>query len=309
MMACEPTNVTELAGSNASCATLTVRECLTVAGVPITGGGGGGVGPGTPNRVAKFTGAATVGDSQTIDDGTNVTTAVGTGGQVLTSATTALKTASVLLQGDDGGGLPFVTIETTPNTGGYVVAQSDVVNLIGTGPLGTIGGQAGGAASALNADDGAGFSLAAMNAQKARVAGSVSCIAVCDDSAGLVGNIELLPGLVSIFALDAGLAQSSAISMGNGEASLGQVVTGTGESSVVCQGDSVALKVSTGGPSATEIAVRLGGGGVGEVLIGLPATPTQRLGFFGSVPVVRPVGVAVNVAAIHAALVALGLIT
>ena len=68
-MTCNPTNVTEIPGSNASCATLTVRECLTVAGVDITGGGGGAIGPGTPNNVTRWLTPGTVGDSVITDDG------------------------------------------------------------------------------------------------------------------------------------------------------------------------------------------------------------------------------------------------
>jgi hypothetical protein len=36
---------------------------------------------------------------------------------------------------------------------------------------------------------------------------------------------------------------------------------------------------------------------------------TQKLGFFGTTPIIRPTGVAVTAAGIHAALVSLGLIT
>lgn len=42
----------------------------------VSGGGGGNVGPGTINRIAKFTAATTVDDSQLSDDGTDVTGAV-----------------------------------------------------------------------------------------------------------------------------------------------------------------------------------------------------------------------------------------
>jgi len=41
-MTCSPVLPTEIQGSNVQCATLVVRDCLSVNGVEITGGGGGG---------------------------------------------------------------------------------------------------------------------------------------------------------------------------------------------------------------------------------------------------------------------------
>lgn len=59
----------------------------------------------------------------------------------------------------------------------------------------------------------------------------------------------------------------------------------------------------------TAIVVSQAPGGEGEIRIGFPSTPTQTLGFFGTVPVTQPTAVPVTAADIHAALVALGLIT
>lgn len=53
-MTCTPGMATELPGSDVSCATLTVRECLTVGGLPVTGGPSPMLFPADTVHVADF---------------------------------------------------------------------------------------------------------------------------------------------------------------------------------------------------------------------------------------------------------------
>lgn len=59
-----------------ACENAEVRGQLKVAGQVITPGGGGGIGPGTPNALAKFTTPTEAGDSNVSDDGAAVAVAV-----------------------------------------------------------------------------------------------------------------------------------------------------------------------------------------------------------------------------------------
>jgi hypothetical protein len=130
-------NVTARAWGNGTPGDVLTRTATGAAWAP--GGGGGGVGPGTVDRVAKFATATTVGDSKIIDDGSGVSTIV-TGPEVIQDvaefaitqqASFGLNAASHVVSTDNGGGIPHVLqsaslgaavaeLELLPDDGGGV---------------------------------------------------------------------------------------------------------------------------------------------------------------------------------------------
>jgi hypothetical protein len=360
-MSCVPVNPIELPGSNASCATLTVRECLTVNGVEITGAGSpgsidvldeGGFVPGTPFVALNFLGAG-------------VTATPGAPGQADITVPGASPTLPIVehLSGDgpinplddvayllDGRVEPpdamiFTLADSavdghqlrannvTPFGGSAVVVQtgtatltlfpgehlgmvwnasavewfSDGVELTGVQHDATLIGNGSNAPGAqLSARSVLGTStVAGGNASVEADAAAGDVLVNAPAGSVLVTSPNQINGTV------ASGGNTSQVDIGPANATVAYFEPlGANAAGVTAQ--SSAVLISAANPASALvgwIAVTAGGGGDGEIVIGLPGgSPLQTIGFFGAVPVpVQHIDALSAATPIGAALIALGL--
>jgi len=302
------------------------------------GGGGGVVGPGTLNHVSKFTAVNAVGDSQITDDGTDINVHAA-GALSLTAATGAelIGAAGLNLQGGNNtvlGAANAVIVQAgttgTMQSGGALTLQS-------TGA--TVNVDALGSAMALTA---ASSFLASAGTTADVNAGSDLQLSAGGDlilgTAGIV-NASALGGM-SFVTVNPGA--NIALSTAEGNIELHSAVTGAagdlilsadhGNAQLLANGVSGNITVSGPGNinvttpqnvginGTASVTVTAAGGtidinGAGPIVIDAVAPtiisndPAHPVGFYGSAGVAQQVGVPVTAAGIHAALVALGLIT
>jgi len=185
-MTCNPGMAVELPGSNVACATLTVRECLTVNGVDITGGGGGAVAHdatmvGDGSMLTPLSARSLLGDVTVA--GGDVTVAAVSGAAV--SVTADGSGASCVMESK------FVDIGTGDGGGGRVSVTA--------GKTGFGSGQG----AALDGLDEAGTLVSQVACQTAGPGqGSINMMAITSPGTWPMGNFALGPGNVQGIATD-----------------------------------------------------------------------------------------------------------
>lgn len=310
------------------------------------GGGGGVVGPGTVDHVSKFTAANAVGDSQITDDGANIDVHAA-GALSLTAATGAelIGAAGLNLQGGNNsvlGAANAVLVQAgttgTMQSGGALTLQS-------TGA--TVNVDALGSAMALTAASS--FLASAGTTADVNAAAKVTVTAGADLELAATGSLILgtaadvnassLDGM-SFVTVNPGA--NIGLSTAEGNIELHSAVTGAagdlilsadhGNAQLLANGVSGNITVSGPGNinittpqnvginGSASVTVTAAGGtidinGAGPIVIDAVAPtiisndPAHPVGFYGTAGVAQQAGVPVTAAGIHAALVALGLIT
>jgi uncharacterized protein (DUF2345 family) len=258
----------------------------------LLGGGSGTVGPGTVNHLSKFTAANAVGDSQITDNGSDIDVHAA-GALSLTAATGAelIGAAGLNLQGGNN---------TVLGAANALVANAGTTIDVNAGSdlqLAAGGDLIQGAAGILNA----------------------SAFGMSFVSTGVGSNIGMstTDGNIELHSAVTGGPGNLVLQADNGAASLLAnttiTVAGGGLIGVSTPGD-----VAVSGTSSVTISA--GGGpvdinGAGPIVIDSVApiivsnAAGHPVGFYGSAGVAQQAGVPVTAAGIHAALVALGLIT
>jgi len=260
------------------------------------GGGGGVVGPGTVNHVSKFTAVNAVGDSQITDDGTDINVHAA-GALSLTAATGAelIGAAGLNLQGGNNTVLGAANAATVnAGTTVDVNAGSDLQLAAGgdliLGTSGIVNASALGGMSFVTVNVGAniGLSTAEGNIElHSAVTGAAGDLILSADH----GNAQLLANGVS--------GNITVSGPGNINVTTPQNVGINGTASVTVTAAGGTIDINGAGPIVIDAVAP-------TIISNDPAHP---VGFYGSAGVAQQVGVPVTAAGIHAALVALGLIT
>lgn len=268
------------------------------------GGGGGVVGPGTVNHVSKFTAVNAVGDSQITDDGADINVhaagllslTAATGAELIGAAGTNVASGNnTVVQAANATQLNGgTTVDVNAGAKVTVTAGADL-ELAATGSL-ILGTSADVNASSLdgmsfvtvNPGANIGLSTAEGNIElHSAVTGAAGDLILSADH----GNAQLLANGVS--------GNITVSGPGNINVTTPQNVGINGSASVTVTAAGGTIDINGAGPIVIDA--------VAETIIS--NDPAHPLGFYGVPGVAQQAGVPVTAAGIHAALVALGLIT
>lgn len=223
--------------------------CLTSGNCAGTGGGVTTAG-GTTNRIAKFTGAQTIGDSIISDDGSTVTVAgtlavnviVPSSSMVVgaTAQNLTLQGATTTLSSTSGGftnSLTFATPSgsnksiTLPNASGTVCLTSG--NCAGVGGTGDVlqGGNSFGTTMTLGTNDAFAFGLETSGVTRLTIAADGSAVTLASNtdllmqgSSAFISNPQGQTNSEA-FGLNATVTGGNALAVGNGASALGSAVS------------------------------------------------------------------------------------